>query len=304
MKLKKYIREIFLILTMVVVSSIILFYSKNNDFVCNKNLETLSELIFGGLIGLIAIWMSAYFILIQLYKNSYPMEIIERDILKSGKMIIIFSFGTIIINALTIYLFDNIVAQIYLLILFVIDVAVIFFDSYRINRKLAVKTYIDKYFVDMKKKFTNNSVSEKDIDDVFFNYANFYNECVSKDEYYACSNIAHKTNEIFGELIEKCNQLYLNDKKEIAEYTLNKIIGLGIMQIRNADNEKDRSFIPKLFKQQENNIKKCLIVNNIPWFEKYLKNINVLSKQFKEDNILNQILILNVNIGLFLIDNR
>ena len=52
-------------------------------------LNALSELIFSSLIGLVTIWLSGYFILIQLYKNTYPMEIIEKNFLKKVKIILI-----------------------------------------------------------------------------------------------------------------------------------------------------------------------------------------------------------------------
>lgn len=98
-------------------------------------LNTLLELIFSSLIGLVTIWLSGYFILIQLYKNTYPMEIIEKNFLKKVKIILIYSILNILIGVLTLSLFNNYVTEIYYIILFVINVIVVFYYTYRINRE-------------------------------------------------------------------------------------------------------------------------------------------------------------------------
>lgn len=97
-----------------------------------KELNTLSELIFSSLIGLVTIWISGYFILIQLYKNTYPMEIIERNFLKKVKLILIYSIINILIGVLVLTLFGNYIAETYYIILFLVNVAIIFYYTYEI----------------------------------------------------------------------------------------------------------------------------------------------------------------------------
>lgn len=302
-QIKKYCKEIFLCTLIFILTISAFTVGRKYNIQTSTKLDELSSSILGGLISLVAIWMSAYFILIQLYKNTYPMEIIEKEILKSGKIILLYSSFDIIIEILVIWPFDDFISQIYSLVLFVINVAIILIDSYMINRKLAIRTYIDKYFCDMKKKLNNDSIDKTDIDDIFSKYANFYNECISKDEYYVCSNIASKTNEIFCELIEKCNHFYLKGKKDLAEYTFNKIIESGVSQIKSVCADKNSSFIPGLFEQQKNNIKRCILINNYEWFELYIKKINFLAKHNKEEIILKEIYSLNMDIGIYIMEN-
>ena len=76
--IKKYLKEISFMVVIVIVSTIVFFIGKKLNIGVNE-LENIVQLLFDGLIGLVAIWISGYFILIQLYKNTYPMEIIEKN---------------------------------------------------------------------------------------------------------------------------------------------------------------------------------------------------------------------------------
>ena len=81
----KYKREIVTTMILLIITVTVLGISKFLNIQSLDKLNTLSELIFSSLIGLVTIWLSGYFILIQLYKNTYPMEIIEKNFLKKVK---------------------------------------------------------------------------------------------------------------------------------------------------------------------------------------------------------------------------
>ena len=81
--LKKYRLEIYVTIILMAIMLAVIGISRKTNIEGNTNLERTVELTFSSLIGLISIWISCYFILIQLYKNSYPMEIIERKFLKN-----------------------------------------------------------------------------------------------------------------------------------------------------------------------------------------------------------------------------
>ena len=85
----KYKREIVTTMILLIITVTVLGISKFLNIQSLDKLNTLSELIFSSLIGLVTIWLSGYFILIQLYKNTYPMEIIEKNFLKKVKIILI-----------------------------------------------------------------------------------------------------------------------------------------------------------------------------------------------------------------------
>ena len=140
----KYEREIVTTMILLIITVTVLGISKFLNIQGLDKLNTLSELIFSSLIGLVTIWLSGYFILIQLYKNTYPMEIIEKNFLKKVKIILIYSILNILIGVLTLSLFNNYVTEIYYIILFVINVIVVFYYTYRINREFTINTYVDK----------------------------------------------------------------------------------------------------------------------------------------------------------------
>ena len=77
--IKTYKFEIVITIIFLIITVIILGISQFLNMQEIDKLNTLSELMFSSLIGLVTIWISGYFILIQLYKNTYPMEIIEKS---------------------------------------------------------------------------------------------------------------------------------------------------------------------------------------------------------------------------------
>ena len=106
--IRKYKLEIVTTIILLIITITVLGISKFLNIQGLDKLNTLSELIFSSLIGLVTIWISGYFILIQLYKNTYPMEIIEKNFLKKVKMILIYSILNILIGVLTLSLFNNV----------------------------------------------------------------------------------------------------------------------------------------------------------------------------------------------------
>lgn len=110
--IKKYLKEISFVVVIVIVSTIVFFIGKKLNIETDE-LKNIVQLLFDGLIGLVAIWISGYFILIQLYKNTYPMEIIEKTFLKKVKVILIFSIVNILLGILVLTIFNDTISTIY-----------------------------------------------------------------------------------------------------------------------------------------------------------------------------------------------
>ena len=302
-KVLKYWKEILYCILFILISIIILIIGKIKN-INNWDLSNISSNIFNSLIALISIWISGYFILIQLYKNTYPMEIIEKDFLKKVKNILLFTVINLIIGILVLTVFDDNISQIYFIILFVISMAVIFYNTYMINRTFTLNTYVDKYFCDLKDKLDSNKINESDVNEVFKKMHKFFDECTVKEEYYVCNNIAQKNGELFQKLIEKCNVLLISkeqEKEKLAEYIFKEIIMTGIYQIKNSRHIENNDFISELFYQQEENIKLCIKIKNIEWFKEYVKKINLLAKEYQDSEILKELYFIDRNIGEFLL---
>lgn len=304
--IKKYKFEIIITIILLIITVIILGISKFLNIQEIGKLNTLSELIFSSLIGLVAIWISGYFILIQLYKNTYPMEIIEKSFLKKVKIILIYSIINILIGLLILSSFSNYIAETYYIILFVINVIIVFYYTYRINREFTINTYVDKYFKNLINNLEKENITKNDVDKIFKEFYKFFDECIVKDEYYVCNNISKKIGLLFENLIEHCNKMILNNEEEMAEYIFEKIIYSGMYQISYAKDSKTENLISNLFIQQEKNIKICIKIGKLDWFKKYIKQINLLSKENKNNhnNILEELYDLNMEIGRTLLEKE
>lgn len=115
-KVKKYAVEILTVVILVIITAIILGVSRY------FNIPEIKEL------------------------NTFPMEIIERNFLKKVKLILIYSIINILIGVLVLTLFGNYIAETYYIILFLVNVAIIFYYTYEINRVFTINTYVDNYF--------------------------------------------------------------------------------------------------------------------------------------------------------------
>lgn len=297
--MKKYRFEFIFGMLYSLFSVLIITVSNNFNYGVIKEIDELVKLVFSSLIGLITIWISGYFILIQLYKNSYPMEIIERKFLKTVKRILIFSGLNIFMGMFIITKFNNYINETYYLIIFTINMIIIFYKTYMINRTFTINTYIDNFYKKLSNELKKNNTTEKVIDNTFKEFCDFFDDCIVKDEYYVCNNISKKTGELFRELIEYCNKMVIEGKEDIAEYLFDKIVNYGIYQVINSKNSKSPNFISDLFVQQAKNINICIKIDRLEWFKKYVKNINLLIKEYQdnENNVLEEISYMNVKIA-------
>ena len=178
--------------------------------------------------------------------------------------------------------------------------------QYRINREFTINTYVDKYFKDLADSLEKENITKDDVDRSFKYFYKFFDECIVKDEYYVCNNISEKIGLLFKNLIEHCNKMLLNNEEEMAEYIFQKIINSGIYQISYAKDSKTESLISNLFIQQEKNIKICIKIGKLDWFKKYIKQINLLSREYKNNHngILEELYDLNMEIGKTLLEKE
>lgn len=304
--IKKYIIEaLFCVLIIGIDIVVLIFGNKYN--IDGQEFKSMSELIFGSLISLIAIWISGYFILIQLYKNTYPMEIIEKSFLKKVKFILLFSINNILIGICVLTLFPDLITSTYFTILFILNTLLILYNSYTINRTFALNTYIDKYFKKIESDLKNNKLNKNNVDEIFLNIHKFFDECIIKEEYAVCNNITEKNGKLFETLIEHCNRLFLSEderKIELADYILNKIIKSGKYQIKYVKNLENKRYLVELFKQQAKNIKLCLKIKNIEWFKQYIIEINKIAKKYNDSEILENLYDMNIDVGEYLFEEE
>lgn len=302
--IKKYPKEISLIVLITIISAIVFFIGKKLNIEVNC-VNNIVQNLFDGLIGLVAIWISGYFILIQLYKNTYPMEIIEKNFLKKVKLILIFSIMDIIIGILILTMFSDFISTVYYILLFIVNMFIIFFNTYMINRTFTINTYIEKYFNTLEGDLEKDLLNKSKIDMIFDEIYKFFDECLVKEEYYVCNNITEKNGLLFQKLIEHCNKLLISsdeEKQNLAEYIFKKIIESGIYQINAAKKLENKRYLVELFKQQEKNIKLCLRIKNIEWFKNYVKRINRLANEYNDEEILENLYLMNINIGEYLLE--
>lgn len=280
---KKYWIEILIILLFCVISCFCFKISNTYGSESSNELNNLVEILFNSLVALITIWFSAYFILIQLYKNTYPMEVIEKNFIKKVKNILIFAICTILLGIIILSGVKNNIINYYFISLFLANLGLIIVNTYMVNRSLTINTYVDNYFKKLSKNLKNKKLNKKMIDENFKSLQKFFNECIIKDEYSVCNNISDKMGSFFRELIEECNQMLLNGNGDLAGYIFDNIINYSIAQIRMAKLSKIPTFYKELINQQVENILVCVNIGNFDLFKKYLVKVNLLLKDYNQN---------------------
>ena len=69
----------------------------------NTSLNTLTQVMLSSVLVLAGFWISCYLMLLQFYKNRYPLEIIKNSFLKTvtiniSNIVIIIIFGSILVG--------------------------------------------------------------------------------------------------------------------------------------------------------------------------------------------------------------
>lgn len=295
---KKYKKEIEISTIFIIVTVLVCFVGLKSG-INGESLEDVTNLAFNSLISVIGMWISGYFILIQLYKNTYPMEVIEKSFLKKAKLIIGISVIGVITGIYVLTIGGDLISRIYFLIIFVLDILLILGNIYFINRNFTLNTYIEKDFKSIEKMMKTQKIDREKIDKLFKKMRKIFEECVTKEEFYVCSNIAKKNYEFFQVLIENCHKLFKSaneNDQELAEYILEKIIDENKYQVVSLSNTENSSVMKELFFQQEENIKLCLRIKNVEWFKRYVYQINLLAREYEKENIIKYLYAMNQKI--------
>lgn len=286
-KIKQWIRKngnnVILFLIIAFFSDIIYTISTTLELKSISTFNKTTEIVFSSFVGLIGIWATGYFILIQLYKNSYPMEVIEKAFQKKTKLVLTFSIAILIVGLVTLTYFDDWLSQLYYYSLFIIFTICIFVYTYKINKDLTINTYIEKYFKQLRKSFENQNITEKEVKSIFKGFYLFFDDCAMKEEYYVCNNISQKIGGLFESLIKNCNEMLINGKEKVASFIFERIVKAGIHQIEVAQTCNSVNLLPLIFIQQEKNIEYCIKIGRFQWFKDYIQSFTAISVNSKEN---------------------
>lgn len=275
--IKKYYKLIILIIIAIVsiVTDIIIVsnYNKLNEM--NKILFTLVTVIAG-------FWVSSYLLFVEVYKDRYPLKIINNKYLPDMKSHMMYIIYCIIYGCVIIVKNGGIVENICYGIISLILVIYILYHICGISKTLMINTYVDEYCDDISKRLKNseNAVKKSAFKDLRF----VLDECIVKQEYFVVQNIAIKLGKIFSEFLKSyANLIGSHEKKEEIEESFENIVEIGKYELELCKDVNSDMLINVIAVQQISNIEYCIEIGQWEWFKKYINELSVLTFQSQKD---------------------
>jgi hypothetical protein len=277
--------DVIMVIVIITCSVISIIADNKLNTINNISLNKLTSVLFAGLLAISSICFSCYFLLLQLYQNRYPMEMIKNDFLSIIRKIIIIMIYVVIFGSYILYLDSGFYIQLCFDLLAIYTIIRILIISYKSNKSLMINTYIDKYVENLKIQLDKSLYDFERSKDIFTTMRDVFEECYVKEEYFVCQNISKGIGQVFKSFIEQHNKMLLNEKmktKDVDDFFL-EIISYSIYQIELSKNCKSEFFVEDLINNNLQNILSCIRTQQFHLYKEYIKIINVLVYELQKN---------------------
>ncbi|NLJ89451.1 MAG: hypothetical protein GX323_01010 [Clostridiales bacterium] len=252
----------------------------------NTSLNTLTQVMLSSVLVLAGFWISCYFLLLQFYKNRYPLEIIKSIFLKTvttniSNIVIITIWGSILVGY-----GGGFISQLFFALVSISIIIYILISTYESNKTLMINTYVNKYTDGLKEQLQHNILKHKELDEIFEKMERLFEECFVKEEFYICHNISNNISAVFITLISECNKMIIekNVSEDEVDYFFNKVILYSMYQIELAKECTSEYFIDSLIDQHKKNLFACIQTKQFNLYKKYIDAINRLIYQLQKND--------------------
>lgn len=246
-------------------------------------LETASIAVFSAVATISAIWTACYLLFYQLYKDRYPLQLVQNDNQFKMKMLFASILLSLIMGMIMLLKSDYVIPTIFYLLFSAYTIVFIFIEVYRVNKSLMVNTYVDAYCQKIRKQIEKNTdlPSKKAWKEVAY----IFDESITKEEYLVAQNITDNLGEVFREFLKDSIAIIGNGNNESqANELFSQIVDYNISQISNCKNVKSDMLIQHVATQNYKNIEFCINSNQYEWFKQYISKLNSRIYILLEDN--------------------
>lgn len=268
---KKKVTGIVLTLCVVGIACVVLDVFFKLD---TKIFSKLVEILFNSVTVVAGIWVTCYLLFLQVYKDSYPLKIINQEYLPQLKEYFVYSLFVIIYGAFVITKNNGWIENIFFSAVALFVIIRILFHTYRCSKSLMINTYIDEFCQDIKKRLEK---SEARIDgQLLENISRVLDESLVKEEYYVVQNITHKLGDIFlGFLSNSIGMVDNGSTTEEIEKSYNEILEIYLFELEMCFKINSDLVIDDIIDQNVKNIEFCIKTKQYEWFKEYINKINL-----------------------------
>lgn len=244
--------------------------------------------VYETIIVVAGLWVTLYLLFLEIYKDRYPFDFIEKKylcVLKSNFINIALCavYGLFVI-AHSGYLIENI----YFIFISVVIVLQIGYHVYNTSKNMMVTNYVQQYCDVISSKFKENKC---EIDnDILDDLNRVFEECIIKEEFSVAQKVSQCTGEVFREFMKKAVEFAeCGEKREQIEKSFAKIAEFGAEQLQKSIEIESSILRDDICIQQYKNIKFCIESNQLEFYKIYIDVFNELtcvSERRKNDELV------------------
>lgn len=248
-------------------------------------MEDVFGLLFSVISVVIGVWITCYFLIIELFKDRYPFNFVDEEQMSSMKRAF-FMLAIDVVFGVLVALVGNYfwAAGIFSVASIGIIVSV-FIDVYRSSKTLMINTYIEKFFTNMKNDFNAGKMGR--FEELRKDIWRIFDECVVKEEFFVARSIAKKTGDIFRVFLTNSIQISQNSEKEDTEDEFDKIVRFNINQLDLCKAVKSELMVETIIFEQRENLEFCAKHDRFEWFKKYMHKFNQFVFQMQKEEYYN-----------------
>lgn len=274
------------------------------DIIFNLDTSIFGELVnilFNSVAVVAGIWVTCYLLFLQVYKDSYPLKIINEEYMPQLKEYFIYALFVIIYGAFVIIKNNGWIENIFFSAVALFVIVAILLHTYKCSKSLMINTYIDEFCQDIKMHLER---SQAQIDgQLLENISRVLDESLVKEEYYVVQNITHKLGDIFlGFLSNSIGMIENGNSTEEIEKSYDEILDIYLFELDMCSKINSDLVIEDIINQNVKNIEFLIKTKQYEWFKDYIHRVSLLNfslqKEGKDNNIafLNTIYIRILNI--------
>lgn len=295
--LKKYIKENkrFCIFILAYIVITIVAYFLDNKFLMDSfcQSQVIVKTLLSSTMSILGIWISCYFLAIQIYKNRYPM-----DLIKGNLSTLFFKYITVLSICFVfgiIYCYVNI-SILSCIIYTLLCLACMFFilkRTFDTINDYSINTFFENRIKEINKTIENDDISTDELKENFKKISKLFDDAYNNGNYYICEKISLRLCDSFNNLVSNSGKILLNDltdEKEEATEIVDFYLAFFKEKMLLAKDCNYAYLYIYLAKCQEDNLKATIDARQEVLFKKYLKSIVIFSYLIDESSDASSIL--------------
>lgn len=266
--IKKYLKLLGMIFVLIVALIMDFIFKFDNEI-----FGRINNLLFSTITVIAGFWVTCYLLFLQVYKDRYPLKILQEKYLPQMKSNLTYILLALIVGCIVHIVDNTFIVNIIYILSSLFAIFIIMKSVYDTSKTIMLNTYIDEFCNEISLKLENkeNSIKQSAVDEIKY----VLDECIVKEEYDVVRNINAKMGKIFEKFLANSLRLIEDgENSKSIEVSFQRIIDIGIYELRLCREINSDLLIAEIVGQQVSNIDFCIEADQ---YEKYKNYINELT---------------------------